>query len=447
MFMGLNPGSLPNLSQYDVYRRETYRDFGDSTGITSRSLIEGLFGIAPDALAGELTIRPGFPREWAHALIRTPDLSYAYKRTGDRESFTIEPRFAKPLALHLNLPVRAKKILSVEVNGKPAAWKNDDAAIGAPRVILEAPAAEKSEIVIQWSSPQAASAVNRHSGEIAGERAAQPGFERVTQGDFSWWRPLESTVRVEAEETPSSTFADYAVPADARFEPVELAPLFNDKLTQIFKNDYLAPRSPYVSLSMPKQGIGSWSAFNQTADIDDSGLRRLAAEGRGIFKLSSGLPLQISEQAGAKNTAFVSQWDNYPRALTAPLNGHARSITLLVAGSTTPMQSRIDNGEIVVAYTDGTFARLALRNPQTWWPIEQDYMIDDYAFRRTAPVPQRIELKTGRVYQPSGYAHPAGGAATLLNLPLDPAKELQSLTVRALSTEIVIGLLGATLVR
>jgi hypothetical protein len=40
-----------------------------------------------------------------------------------------------------------------------------------------------------------------------------------------------------------------------------------------------------------------------------------------------------------------------------------------------------------------------------------------------------------------------GGAATMLDLVLDPQKELQSLTVRALANEVVIGLMAATLQR
>jgi len=45
------------------------------------------------------------------------------------------------------------------------------------------------------------------------------------------------------------------------------------------------------------------------------------------------------------------------------------------------MQTQIDNGEVIVAYADGTSERLALTNPATWWPIDQDYLTDDYAFR------------------------------------------------------------------
>jgi hypothetical protein len=40
----------------------------------------------------------------------------------------------------------------------------------------------------------------------------------------------------------------------------------------------------------------------------------------------------------------------------------------------------------------------------------------------------------------------AGGAATLLELPLDPAKELKSITVKALSNDVVIGLMSLTLI-
>lgn len=39
-----------------------------------------------------------------------------------------------------------------------------------------------------------------------------------------------------------------------------------------------------------------------------------------------------------------------------------------------------------------------------------------------------------------------GGAATLLYLPLDKQKTLRSLTLETVSNEVVIGLMGATLV-
>jgi len=38
-----------------------------------------------------------------------------------------------------------------------------------------------------------------------------------------------------------------------------------------------------------------------------------------------------------------------------------------------------------------------------------------------------------------------GGAATMLDMPLNPKKKLRSLTLRTLSNEVVVGLMGVTL--
>ena len=117
------------------------------------------------------------------------------------------------------------------------------------------------------------------------------------------------------------------------------------------------------------------------------------------------------------------------------------------------MQSRMDNGEVVVTYTDGSSARLALRNPETWWPIEQDYFIDDYQFPMDSPLPPRVDLRTGNIrllglprFKGKGREVP-GGAATVFALPLNPGKQLKSVTVRALTIDSVIGLMSVTLER
>lgn len=110
-------------------------------------------------------------------------------------------------------------------------------------------------------------------------------------------------------------------------------------------------------------------------------------------------------------------------------------------------------GEVVVTYAGGTTSRLALRNPETWWPIEQDYFTDDYQFRIDGALPTCVDPKDRRGartrcrhLQGKGWGR-AGRAATMLGLPLDPGKELKSLTVRALANGVVIGLIAATLER
>lgn len=187
--------------------------------------------------------------------------------------------------------------------------------------------------------------------------------------------------------------------------------------------------------------------------VDDSGLRAAAAKAGDKIMLPNGIPLATPGAAEAKNIAFVSQWDNYPREISVPLAGRSSHAFLMLAGSTTAMQSRFDNGEIVVTYTDGSTSRLALHNPTTWWPIDQDYYIDDFAFARPEPLPVRVDLKTGKVrvldmasFKGKGGVV-AGGAATVLDLALDKSKELKSLTVRSLANEVVIGLMSVTLQR
>ena len=491
MFMGICPGNVGSMNYLDVYRRESQRDFADAGGVLSRALVEGLFGIKPDLLAGELRLTPGFPESWDHASIRHPDISFAYRRTGLVDTYTVEPRFAKPLALSLVLPARRDGLARVTVDGQPSAWRPVEDSVGGPRVLIPAAPGTRHEIVVTWqgqpitpapaatrfaqgatasvslpgvevlavSDPQQvlrATVVTRAGlrGEVAGTPGARTVFAHVRQDSQSWWMPVDVDVTPRAAR--SLTAPDWSRPfADgAKLEPVELTRLFNDRVTQIFKNEYRSPRSPYVSLGLPKQGIGAWAGHvNATAEIDDRGLRAAARDHGGRFLLPNGLPFATPETAEVKNIVFTSQWDNYPREATVALHGQATHAYLLMAGSTYWMQSRMDNGEIIVAYADGSTERLALSNPANWWPIDQDYFIDDFQFHRPGAIPPSVDLKTGQVrlldpatFKGKGGAVP-GGAATVLDLPLDPAKTLQSLTVRTLANEVVIGLMAVTLER
>jgi hypothetical protein len=256
-----------------------------------------------------------------------------------------------------------------------------------------------------------------------------------------------------ATTRPSTTDWKSLNTASLKLETVDLKSAFNDDVTQIFRNKYLAPRSPYCSLAIPWQGIGSWCHPTDTFDVDDTGLRELADKTGGKITLPQGVPFATPGKAGGKNVLFTSRWENYPPEASVPLAGKSSHAYLLMVGSTHSMQSQFDNGEVIVTYTDGSHDRLALRNPETWWPIDQDYAIDDYAFYYQGAVPPRVDLKTGAVRvltredcRGKGKKIP-GGAATVLDLSLDRSKELKSLTVRALSNEVVIGLMSLTLAR
>ncbi len=491
MLLGLCPGNIGTLSYHDMARGEAQRDFADGCGATSRALVEGLFGVLPDALAGELKLRPGFPAQWNHASIRHPGLNFAFKRAGSTETYSVEQKFSKLLALRLEIPALRESVASVMVNGQSAKWEAVPDSVGGPRIEITSAAVAKQEVVIVWrgrapgsiTAPTVVTRGDKIEAKISGHElvavkdpqgalselvvgeygfaaraTGTPGhrtiFAQVRQGALNWWQPVAFEIRAEAVlGAPGLVDWSRKLPATTKFEPVNLAAAFNDKVTQIFRNEYLAPRSPFVSLAVPKQGIGSWCDFNAQCDVDDSGLRAAAARGDGQIVLPNGVPLQTPGAADAKNIVFTSQWDNYPNEASVRLTGKSSHAYLLMAGSSNPMQCRFDNGEVIVTYTDGTSARLALHSPVSWWLIDQDFFLDDYAFRRDEPLPPRVDLKTGKIrvldmatFKGKG-GKVAGGAATVLDLPLDATKELKSLTVRALANEVVIGLMSVTLAR
>ena len=134
-----------------------------------------------------------------------------------------------------------------------------------------------------------------------------------------------------------------------------------------------------------------------------------------------------------------------------PLSGKASAVHLLMTGTTNPQASRMEHGVVTVQYADGGSARLSLRNPETWWPIEQDYLLDDYLFINRAPLPVRIDLKTGRARQLADFKGKGGmidgGAATVLSLPLDAARGLRSLRIESTLYGVVLALLAVTLER
>ena len=485
MYLGSSPGNFQQISFYDNYRGELYRDFADPIGMAARSLVEGLFGIRPDALHGTLLVRPGLPTAWDSASLTVPDVAFRFRRQGLRDTYIITSAFARPLRLRLQVAARADALQSITVNGKPAQWHNVETAVGRPVVEITGEPNARYAIEIQWqgNAPDAAATKPQYAADealrvdfphatigrvfdpqqvlrqlkttahaltaqVAGEPGSHTAFVQLTQGQLSWWEPL-AIGRPQLPVLPATAPAAAAI----TWQTVDLSTYFNDQVTRIFQNDYRTPRTATATLALPTQGIGNWCYPLTQANIDDAGLRQLAGA-KNEIQLPGGVPLRTPGAAAAKNILFVSQWDNYTHQATLPLRGRASRAVLLMAGSTNPMQSQLVNGEVLVTYTDGTTDRLPLRNPENWWPIEQDLLDDGFAFQTGAPKPLRIHLKTGLMTRDfnqftsiKGFSTRAidGGAATVLEMPLNPRKKLKSLTLTALANDVVIGLMSVTL--
>ncbi|MGS2762602.1 DUF4450 domain-containing protein [Sinomicrobium sp. M5D2P9] len=573
MYLGASPGGFHQLSFYDAMRGELYRDFADPVGMAGRTLVQGLFGIQPDAINDTLTISPGFPADWDHASLEVPDIVFNYKKSGNREEFTIIPRFKTKM--HLKLILRATKdaIKSVTVNGKEVGWKADEQAIDSPVLEITAPEQSGYDVVVEWQGndlkknypdgdvrpyvstgqqiqmdfrpaeiqkihdPQK---ILENPSFLGGKLIAQvkdtPGeksvFLQLKQGQFSWWEPLNLSIRPKVEvvrlvkkdtvkkerkeivlrnntpeeltgklvvnpgvkeyatditlpanseafvkvpagnlipgsnvlvlrsdeeEVLNTNFRDWDVktPTGSQWETLDLSSFFNSSVTDIFRNEYLSPRPVSPTLQLPVHGIGNWCYPKVETDIDDSGWRKKAGKDNHV-ETPQGIPFMTPGEKEKDNIVFTSMWDNYPEEIAIPLYGKASHLYMVMAGSTNPMQSRIINGVVTVEYEDGTKEELTLKNPENWWPIEQDYFIDGYAFTTGETKPPRVYLKSGKItrefeaYTPiKGFTEfgVEGGAATILDLPLNPEKELKIMELRSVANDVVIGLMSATLLR
>ncbi len=393
-YLGGSPGNFGQISYYDRARGELYRDFSDNAGISARAFIEGLYGIRPDALNGRCYIRPGFPAEWKHASIQTPYMKYTFRREGNKEIYEIEQNFAQPLQIVLRQNTGVGYVETVGTTEK------------------------KQTITVT--------------------RAKQQPLPR----------PLITAERIDGKAW-GNNFDDVKT---ERLETVNMDAKWNSNVGDIFKNFYLSPRPKVTTLTIPAHGIGEWCHPEFTANINDVALRRQVKDQ--VFTTELGIPFRTP--AKGRNIAYTSLWDNYPDAVTIPLQGKASHAYLLMAGSTNHMQSRIDNGQIVVTYTDGTTDTLPLYNPHNWCPIEQDYYEDGLQFHAAQPRPYRLDfasLKVSREHMPMGerYGYQQrdfkAGAAVMLDMPLNAQKQLRDITVRTLSNDVVIGIMGVTLQR
>lgn len=450
MYLGESPGNFGQISFYDAARGECYRDFGDPIGVASRVLIQGLYGILPDAMNGRLLVKPGLPSSWPFASLHTPDIDFDFKHANETAtSYAIIHRLPAVRTLELQFPAQHSEVAKLTVNGKPATWTLVENSISRPvlSVVVPASSDEKVEINIEWGGEVLGSPTKSQIEAVSAE--APVCFVPMQQGDMKWWVPVDNPL--SADKDDSIQFSAFAKVNSSKCEPVVMDEQFNSAVTDIFRNEYLSPRSPYTTLQIPKQGIGEWCHPLHTVDIDDSGLR--SSVQKGVLNTKLGVPFRTP--AEGQNIAFTSLWDNYPDSLTVSLKGKASRAYLLMAGSTNHMQCHIDNGLIRVYYKDGTCDKVALRNPDNWAPIEHIFFEDGLAFNRHVPALYRLRLKTGEISNnfgeelgfPGASRELDGGAAILLEMPLNPDKKLSHLVLETLSNDVVIGLMGITLQR
>lgn len=445
-------------------------DFNDCNSMFGRAVVEGLFGYRPDYPAGKVRFSPQFPAGWDHASLRTPDFSVSYRSLGATADYRLT--LAQPAEMDFELPVSTTRVTAVTVNGRTVDWRLA-AGFGRSLVEVRLPFGRDAEIevrchdspgcfppihsagasgdpielraadaqLVAFHDPEGALLDAQITGGALDARLSRNAGDHLVLGLVQYghtrqWRLFKLHITNPVAEAAAKTHVD--VQADARWLPVDMQAQFNGDIRTIYLQKYLSPRPNTCSLRLATDGYSTWEmvlgktprpppkvALDEIPSLED---------GHGCIRVGAGIPIRW--KGGNRNIAFTSLWDNWPRQVTVPVNQAGDAVWFLLCGSTNPMQVRIANAVLRLHYSDGTEERLELIPPFNFWTlcpmggVDYDYRRDGYSLPKVPPITAQLG---------------ANCRAIVLGWSLRPGAILKSVELESLSQEVVIGLMGVTI--
>ncbi|MFT3789420.1 MAG: DUF4450 domain-containing protein [Tepidisphaeraceae bacterium] len=471
-------GTFPENLQYgpvpgDLGYPAGGTDFSDCASPFARAVVRGLFGYKPDYPNNRVTIAPQFPYEWDHASLRTPDVSIAFKRAGDVDRY--EVKLTKPAPLSIAVPVDADDadvmcniadqqfpVINHPMFNGPGATialpaTSDTVVIRVmpkhrrPRATpieidaeVNSPVTIRSEVgpIVRVVDPQSVLATPKFdAGQVVATVRKTPGdctlVATVRRGERELNQLIHIRTHDSAAEVELKRVSLLDAPAAATWKPIDLAAALNGDLRTIYQQQYLSPRPNTVSLRLASDGYSTWPmVLDEKITLPVIKLNGVAAL-TGTDKLlvaPNGAKFAPPSEIG-NNIAFTSQWDNWPRSRTVDVNARGEGIFFLLAGTTNPMQVRIANATLRLTYADGVEESIDLVPPFNFWtlcPINKiDYNLKRDGFAIGTP-PPLVQLGDNC-------------RATIVGRRLRPGVTLKSVTLDAKSPEVVIGLMGVSI--
>lgn len=470
-YNGLVPGNLGDI------RGGT--DFGDCLHPFVRTVAAGLFGYRPDYPNKKVTIAPQFPTNWTHTEITVPDIQVKFKRQNNEYQFSFQ--IARPADVDLRIPVQCKAIESVLVNNHSVDWTLEE-TVGRSLLCLQIPNTKKAEITIKIESLLPFYDIIHIAGnvdediqfdipdatitQIIDPQAVLAAFDRKTGkgtlshytgnhtlifsvviGKAPQWRVFR--VKINDPQGEARKLARHVndIPSNAIWNTIDIHSAFNADVTQIYKQQYLSPRPQTVSTQLGTDGYSPWTFpyWNSVPpEIKLNNVKSLMDVHKQKLITPQGVPFLWDNNKD--NIAFTSLWDNYPSKINFPINQKGHAIFFLVCGSTNVMQCGIENGIIRLHYANGTEDSLALIPPENYWSLSpisanatapgqdsrNDYTAATDRFCLPEKLPETVQLGENC-------------RAMLLNLKLHQDSILAHITFETLSQEVVIGLMGITI--
>jgi hypothetical protein len=456
-------------------------DFGDCMHPFTRTVVQGLFGFNPDLPNGMVSFSPQFPSDWDHASIEIPDAKINFTKSEKQITYSI--KLMQVASLEVSIPFSSLKVNSVIVNGKDVKWEVFPSA-GRSLIKLTVPDTKSAEIVISTSRELAYEKpvfVEGNVGEpiqlsikdakvlevydsqkvlgnyavsdntVQAKLGMNKGFHtliaKVLVGENPQYRVFRLKVNdPKGDAAYAAKFLDQ-VPAAAQWDPIDISEFLNADVREIYKQKYLSPRPKTVSARIGIDGYSAWTFPHWGAKAPEVSLDKVAN-----YKVSGQIVTQKKVpflwNDGPQNIAFTSLWDNFPHEITVPVKQKGDAIWLLIAGSTNVMQCQIANAVVRLNYANGKTDSLELVPPVNYWSLSTIYShpqapgsaLRNYydaekdKFCLPEKLPETVDLgKNCR--------------AMVLNLKLRTGIELESITLETLSQEVVVGLMGITVMK
>ncbi len=453
-------------------------DFGDCVHTFSRTLVEGLFGYHPDYPNQKVVLSPQFPTCWDHASISLPDVKIAFKADKERIHYSFELTQAANLEMYL--PIQSPGIRDVLLNGKKVRWKllpgmgrsqlyvkqentskaNVEIWIEKesnhnPPVFIEGNVGEtislnveNARIVDFKDLQEILSNVKTEADKLTAMLTNNKGYHtvmvQVKEGKAPQWRIFRIKINDRAEDIRQKARFVETIPQNVNWDKVNISSVYNGNITAIFQQHYLEPRPNTVSCRLGTDGYSPWTFPFWRIIPPEIKLDKISSLlKKDLLITPQGVPFLWKGKPD--NVAFTSLWKNYPERIEIPVNKTGTAIYFLVAGSTNVMQCQIANAVIGLNYADGSKDSLELIPPVNYWnlcPIDVHLIAPGQTSRNyyTSVVdrfclPERL---------PETVELGENCRAMLLNLKMKPGIELKSISLQTFSQEVVVGLMGVS---
>ena len=160
-------------------------------------------------------------------------------------------------------------------------------------------------------------------GPLQGSLADQPGHHlilaEVKVGDLPQVQVFKLHITDPEGEAKQAARTPREAPSTARWDCLDLVPHYNGDIRTIFQQQYLSPRPQTCSVRLGVDGYSAWTFPYWKEAVPAIGLENLDQLDDGHGRILTPQNVPFRRFAAGRNIAFTSQWDNWPRSVTVPV--------------------------------------------------------------------------------------------------------------------------------